>query len=99
MGAKLKCENTWTVTNKDSVSSFSLILLNQKYAYLQNVDTFLYGFRKYSTIYVDLFSHVFFQIFKMHYSPCAHHNQMVGAHTCDKGFKKEDMTLKKKHFS
>lgn len=35
----------------------------------------------------------------MHYSPCAHRNQMVGAHTCDKGFKKKDMTLKKKHFS
>lgn len=56
MGAKLQCGNARTVTYKDSVSSFSLILLNQKYAYLQNVDTFLYGFRKYSTIYVDLFS-------------------------------------------
>lgn len=28
----------------------NLILLNQKYTYLQIVDTFSYGFRKYSTI-------------------------------------------------
>lgn len=29
---------------------YNLILLNQKYTYLQIVDTFSYGFRKYSTV-------------------------------------------------
>ena len=33
-----------------SVRFYNLILLNQKYTYLQIVDTFSYGFRKYSTI-------------------------------------------------
>lgn len=39
------------MTNKHSEAEFhNLILLNQKYTYLQIVDTFSYGFRKYSTI-------------------------------------------------
>lgn len=37
-------------TNTARVEFYNLILLNQKYTYLQIVDTFSYGFRKYSTI-------------------------------------------------